>query len=157
MTGASIISAGRKWRRIGWDERALFIRAAVLVPAVHVAVRFAGFQRMQAWATRLGMRPATADAAERTLKLSVLSVNRVKAFSPLRGNCLSQSLTLTRLLHRRGILSTLRLGARVVDRKFDAHAWVEHDGRVLNDTQDVHTRFAALTARTGAQPTSSSS
>jgi hypothetical protein len=49
------------------------------------------------------------------------------------------------LLRRRGLKPALKLGVRVVESKFHAHAWVEFDGRVLNDSQDVSTRFAPLT------------
>ncbi len=33
----------------------------------------------------------------------------------------------------------------------DAHAWVELNGRVLNDTQDVHTRFTPFASTSGPQ------
>jgi hypothetical protein len=68
----------------------------------------------------------------------------VKHYSVFPGNCLSQSLTLSWLLRRRGLEPTLRLGVRLLEQKLDAHAWVVYDGRVLNDTQDVAERFTPL-------------
>lgn len=147
----SPLTLWRKWRGLDRDERATFREAIFLVPAMHVTVRIIGFNRLQQWvvntATRTGAAPQpTADLVRR----SVVNINRVKRYSPLRGNCLSQSLALSRLLRRRGITPDLRLGVRLTGSKFDAHAWVEYDGRVLNDTQDVQTRFSALMSKTGA-------
>ena len=113
-------------------------------------MRVVGFNRLQ---RRVGARAPVASRSPLTpldaRRLCTLAVSRVKYHSPLRGNCLSQSLALVWLLRREGLTPTLRLGVRLQDAKFDAHAWVEDEGRVLNDTPDVHTRFAPLTGRTG--------
>ena len=58
-----------------------------------------------------------------------------------QGNCLSQSLTLQRLLARHGVAAELRIGARRAGDRLEAHAWVEHQGRPLNDSADVAARF----------------
>ena len=59
-----------------------------------------------------------------------------------RTNCLERSLVLCWLLERRGIGSQLRLGARKEGGRFEAHAWVEVDGSVLNDPYEPHLHFA---------------
>lgn len=55
----------------------------------------------------------------------------VRTLSPLPydSRCLFRSLTLSALLHRRGIPATLVIAVR--PKPFGAHAWVEHDGRPL--------------------------
>lgn len=65
----------------------------------------------------------------------------------VRGNCLSQSLTLKRLLDRHGVAGTLRVGARRAGAGLEAHAWVEHDGRPLNDGADVAGRYPPFRGR----------
>ena len=58
----------------------------------------------------------------------------VKAVAALyRMPCLEQSLVLFRILRRRGIPAELRIGVRKVSGGLNAHAWVEHDGRLLLD------------------------
>jgi hypothetical protein len=59
-----------------------------------------------------------------------------------RSNCLVQSLTLQRLLRRRGIKSQLRIGVRRQQGRFEAHAWVEFAGVPMNDIRNVKERFA---------------
>jgi transglutaminase superfamily protein len=57
-------------------------------------------------------------------------VRRTLAVVPADTRCLAQSLTLTRMLSRRGIESRLVIGVRPGER-FAAHAWVEHEGVAL--------------------------
>ena len=47
--------------------------------------------------------------------------------------CLSRSVALARVLARRGVATSIRVGVRTIDGRLDAHAWVELDGRVIND------------------------
>ena len=126
------------------SERATLVQALVLVPAMHLSVRVLGFSRLQQRIANTAPR-AVPVAPIDAVRTCVVSVNRVKCYSWFKGNCLSQSLALAWLLHRRGIRPELRLGARLTGTTFDAHAWVEFDGRVLNDTPDVGARYPPLT------------
>jgi hypothetical protein len=73
------------------------------------------------------------------------AVRRAAEQGVFRPKCLVRSLALHRLLERRGISgSRIRVGVRKHDGRFEAHAWVELDGRVLGDEPE-HTRaFAQL-------------
>lgn len=139
----------RTWRSLAPADRRAFWRAVLLVPTMHVVVRVVGFNRLQQRVARVGPSSRESLPAAQAVRRCAVSVSRVKQYSPLRGNCLSQSLALVWMLRREGVEPQLRLGVRIQDAKFDAHAWVEHEGRVLNDTQDVHTRFAPLAGKTG--------
>ena len=68
----------------------------------------------------------------------------IRTLDPLPGDtrCLVRSLVLTRLLARRGIASTLVIGARTTP-GFLAHAWVEHRGVAVLDPGGG--QFARLT------------
>ena len=59
----------------------------------------------------------------------------MRTLSPLPADsrCLVRSLVLVRLLARRGLPATLVLGASNTD-GFEAHAWVEQDGRAVLPT-----------------------
>ena len=147
----SLGTAAAKWRRLSADEHRTFIAALFLVPAMHVIVRVIGFNRLQQRVANTAPRAGHAGIPQaQAVRTCVVSIHRVKRFSPffMRGNCLSQSLALAWLLRRRGVQPELRLGVRLTGPKFDAHAWIEFGGRVLNDTQDVHTRFTPLVEKT---------
>jgi hypothetical protein len=102
-----------------------------------------------------GFPRAWASAHEReTIRDAVRALGRARRYGFFRGNCLSQSLALWWRLRRRGIATDLRLGATMAGGVLAAHAWVEHKGRVLNDTQDVSSRYAPLVPKSSA-PSSS--
>ena len=59
--------------------------------------------------------------------------------------CLQQSLALCLWLTRQGLQPELKIGVRRMGTDFEAHAWVEYCGEVLNAGQDVSKAFAPLT------------
>jgi hypothetical protein len=50
------------------------------------------------------------------------------------------------MLRRQGIHGELHIGARKQGGRFEAHAWVELDGRILNDDVGVHQHYARFDA-----------
>ena len=62
-----------------------------------------------------------------------------------RATCLPESLVLWSLLTRRGLPADLRIGTSIDSNQLKAHAWVEIQGIVINDADDVHARFASFT------------
>jgi hypothetical protein len=50
---------------------------------------------------------------------------------PLRPTCLKKALVLFALLARRGVKARVLVGTAKSDGKLDAHAWIEHEGRVI--------------------------
>ena len=74
-----------------------------------------------------------------------LAVNRAAAFGVFRPLCLVRAVALGRMLEARGIHGgAIRVGVRMVDGKFAAHAWVEYGEHVLGDTQAHVESFAQL-------------
>jgi hypothetical protein len=61
-----------------------------------------------------------------------------------RAACLEQSLALWWLLGRQGIASSVRIGTRKTEEKFQAHAWVECNGAALNEAEEPHQHYAAF-------------
>lgn len=63
---------------------------------------------------------------------------------PRTPSCLDRSLFLWFVLRIHGINSNLRIGIAPDTNTIDGHAWVELDGTVLNDDQDVPQHFAVF-------------
>ncbi len=135
---------GRRWSSLPSDERRALVTMLWLVPALHVAVRVFDYRRTRAWIDRLADRRATRATVRPRIAALRLATTRVQAYSWLPGNCLSRSLGLYWLLREAGYTPTLRLGVSLAEGTFAAHAWVEHDNVVLNDTQDVSQRYRPL-------------
>ena len=64
-----------------------------------------------------------------------------------RNVCLPRSMTLWWMLGRRAIASELRIGVRKEADIFTAHAWLECQGIVLNDSAEVGTDFTVFAER----------
>lgn len=78
--------------------------------------------------------PLGDDQAGLRLRLSeaATSFNRVRPYVPIEMCCLIDSLSMTWFLAKRGLHSRLVMG--VACDPFSAHAWVQHDSLVLNET-----------------------
>lgn len=67
-------------------------------------------------------------------------------YGPWAANCLQRSVVLWWYLRARGLDADLRIGVRRDPERggLDFHAWVEHDGLVVNDRPDVRERYATF-------------
>ena len=64
---------------------------------------------------------------------------RIRSVSgrPYGGTCLDRSVLLWYLMQQRGLDGRIRIGVARDDDDLVGHAWVELDGRVVNDNPDV--------------------
>lgn len=148
----------RIYRRLERGERRLAAQAALALAFARLAHRTIGFRRSRAILEALATafrRAHRGDVAllgdasvpgrfEETARRTAALVAAVVRRHPLRANCLQRSLALWCVLKGQGIEADLRVGVRRGSGQFEAHAWVEYSGRVLNDGGDVHRRYAAF-------------
>jgi hypothetical protein len=134
----------RKFPLLSGFEQSIALEAMVGLAATWMGLRIAGFQRWKTMMARLRrkqMRTAgTAAPLDSVARIARMEL-AVARHLPFRTNCLEQSLVLLWLLRRRGIPAELRIGARKEANRFQAHAWVEFDGTVLNDAGAEHLHF----------------
>lgn len=131
----SIVGRWRTFLGLSPRRRRLFLQAWALLPLVWVALRVRGFQRVHAAIDRVSpgsSRPATDPTTD-----AVEAIHLAARYAPIPVNCLLRSLVLVLLLRRRGVKAELRFGVRRQNGRFEAHAWVERAGDVLNDDPDV--------------------
>ncbi len=65
------------------------------------------------------------------------AVSRAASYGVFRPRCLARALALQRILHRRGISAAqLRLGVRLADGKFTAHAWVSLGDEPIGESRE---------------------
>lgn len=140
-------SAG-KWARLGrlsgWQWRVLLGTPVLLLLTRH---------RLGRLGYRETLRRASPDADSgrppseqmQDARDAAYAVAAAVKYGPWRPRCLLRSLTLGWFLGRRGIPFEIRIGlpegARPASLDFDAHAWVEHAGEVLNDREDVAQQY----------------
>jgi hypothetical protein len=134
------------WRLRGYS-RGVALEAAAAIAATWVGIRVAGFRRWKAALARLAPRgTGSFDAKDAALMERARGIARIHEATSRHlsshANCLEQSLVLWWLLVRRGIPAELRIGARKEAGRFEAHAWVELGGVVLNNAGEEHLHFA---------------
>lgn len=143
----------RRFLALPWAERRVLIRAAATLPLLTLAVVMLGPRRCYRCLARFspiadGTAPTEASACLRASRTGNL-VQIASRYVPVRGSCLVQSMTVWWLLRRQQIQAELRIGVRKRRGRLEAHAWVEHRGRIVNDHADVAERYAPLSRARG--------
>lgn len=109
---------------------------------------------------RHGLRPIIADISQGLPSATVgearqaaVEIDRAMAALPLEPTCLRRSAALLRALDRRGLSGELVVGVRTDEEPdgFGAHAWVEIDGAVVNDDEDMRDRYVVITTGSDLQ------
>jgi len=123
-------------------ERRVLGEALLLLSVACTALRIAGLRRTQVLLERSlrdGMPREGLDARAVARLVSIAARH-----GPVRARCLAASLTLSSLLRRYGMRGDLRLGVRKRDGRFEAHAWIEHDGTALLEPLGIDRRYAVF-------------
>jgi hypothetical protein len=132
------------WRSLSKSDRALVIRAMFLLPIVATSLKTVGLRRTQSWLTRNSLGPIDppAEQTRANVRRAAQMVAAACRLYPLRSSCLPRTIVLWNLLRRRGTATDLRIGVRCDSQgEFQAHAWLEWNGEVLNDVADVGRQY----------------
>ena len=138
-----------KWEKIKhlslW-ELLLLSKALLMLPLTTLGLQLFGYKTVQTvLKLSLPVNSISSDSEALPKAQKIAKMIRIAAaHGPFGATCLTQSMVLCRCLQRQGIGCDLRLGARVENGDFEAHAWVEVDGVPVNDTEDVRERFRPL-------------
>jgi hypothetical protein len=124
----------------------VLVQALVLLPTVALALRLTGVERLRRLLRALpGALPAVDGDTALVQALAISSaVAAAVRLCPWRPTCLHRALVLWLLLHRRGVPSAVHLGVRSDGGSMAFHAWIESNGRVLNDRADIGADHAVV-------------
>jgi hypothetical protein len=116
----------------------LFLQALLVLFAYDVLNALCRFQTLhsiiKAW--KISSGASANDAIDRVCT----AVNYACIWYPKQALCLQRSFVTTYLLRRNGIAALMVLGAQKLP--FKAHAWVEVDGRVINERSNIRATYA---------------
>ncbi len=137
----------QKFQEFSWTEKFLFAQALLLLPINILGLKLLGFRRWQAVFQRLLKNNLPPNIDVQNAQGIARIVNIAAAHGIFKALCLPRSMTLWWMLSRRGIASELRIGVRKEGEVFAAHAWLECQGIVLNDSAEVGTDFTVFPER----------
>lgn len=120
-----------------------------MLPLVSLSLRVRGFRATQSSLQKHILQPLSIEGCVDSAQTAqaALTARMVKSAAHRtlgEATCLERSLVLWWLLGRQGIASSLRIGARKQDGKFEAHAWVECGGNAMNEPEELHRHYAAF-------------
>jgi len=120
-------------------DRVLAVRAAGWLVAARVALWTLPFARVQELAARLGASRRTVGVAPGRVAWTVETTAR----SIPGATCLTQALAAEVMLSRAGEQPSLHIGVATDRGAFEAHAWLELNGRTLVGDRELD-RYAPL-------------
>jgi hypothetical protein len=140
-----MINKLKKTWHLSRADRWLLVQAFLALPLVALGLRCFGLRRLQANLQRGPAMPLGSDYRRTDLDRARATARLVQVAArhgPFRPTCLPQSLVLWWLLRRQRLAGELHIGVRPEPNRLEAHAWVEFQGLVLNDSENVARRFA---------------
>jgi hypothetical protein len=115
----------------------LILRALLVLSAYDLLTAICRFQTIYAMVKRWEIVGSPQpDGVDRVCR----AVNYACVWYPKQALCLQRSFVTTYLLRKRGIPAQMVLGAQKLP--FKAHAWVEVEGRAINERSDVQMTYA---------------
>jgi len=132
------------WQSLSKSDRALLIEALFLLPVVATSLKTVGLRRTQSWlaGNPLATTPQSTEQMRANVRRAAQMVAAACRQLPIRSRCLPRTIVLWSLLRRRGIEADVRIGVRCdTQGKFQAHAWLEWNGEVINGGGDVARQY----------------
>jgi Transglutaminase-like superfamily len=135
----------RRFRRLSGFDRQIVLEAAASLLISWLAVRLLGFRICRAAFEETGGAARNSKGVEANTLSIARRIAHLEAVTAanlfLRTSCLEQSIVLCRMLRRRGMNAGLRIGARKEANRFEAHAWVEMEGNIVDGGGTEHLHF----------------
>lgn len=153
---SSVWTKCRRFRKLPPFEREIVVHAMVFLSLTEIGLRAMGFRRWRQLIEHISPSGPRRGALEPATQLSMAeriarAASSAVLHAPGTPNCLVRSLTLWWLLRREDIEGELHIGARKSESRFEAHAWIELSGVVLNDSPSVHKHYARFDAPIAAE------
>ena len=131
------------------ENSSMFLRAYVLIFLIDIGLRSFGFHQVARtllkWQKSTGSKEAEIDW-EKISKTVNIAKKSFRLYIRRRIECLERSLVVYSLLRREGIPAQLCLGCSKYP-PLTFHAWVECDGRVVNDGDLVKERYVKVSVK----------
>jgi hypothetical protein len=118
------------------------LAVAALAAAASLRLRFQGFARALDWARRQAPACRERHISVDDLAAEIARYQCARSLLPASPRCLLDSMMLKAWTAARGFRTQLVIGIRSIP--FAAHCWVEHDGIVLNGSQDGVANFTPI-------------
>jgi hypothetical protein len=136
--------------RSDWN---LFLRAYALVWFIRIGLWVRPFPKLYEWTAKARESEAGDRPLDNKLVNKVVWAVSAAARRVPKATCLTQALATQIMLGRRGHRTSLHFGVQKTEQgQFDAHAWIEREGRILIGFNDNFDRLTPLPTLDGELP-----
>jgi hypothetical protein len=123
-------------------ERSVLLRSLVWVTLYRTGLSALPFSVTKKWTVDTSTQ-ASKPYDEKVVTEIVRGVRFASRFVPY-ATCLTQALAARKLLGDAGQFAELKIGVAKSTGDFEAHAWLEIDGRIVLGKQSRHSRYVVL-------------
>lgn len=112
------------------------------------------FTQYENWRSEIGDMSDSAKTANVITEMDVTPLEQVKLIIKLseiagrfhirKMNCLRRCLAQKNMLAKRGFTAYMHIGVSIKNNELKAHAWLTLHGKVINDSEDVLSRYSEL-------------
>jgi hypothetical protein len=134
----------RRLREFDGEQRRIALAAVVALPVLHLAARLGGLRAVRRLLPLRSGAPRALGGFAAGRHLAAPVATTASALHLDGSSCVARATFLWWLLRRRGVAAEVVIGSRRLDGRFEAHAWVEVGGAVVDDAPDIRERFAAF-------------
>lgn len=135
-----------RWLSFSWQERRVLFYACLLLNGIRLSLWLFPF----GWVRRSLNKISSiwiCNSANQTISIQSIrrAVIMASRYTPGGAMCLVKAFTTQLLLHRYGYVHQLHIGVAKDDQhRFEAHAWIEHEGYVVMGKLSDLDRFKPL-------------
>lgn len=128
--------------KVSSRERSMFLASFAWLTLYRIGLWVVPFSVTKKW-TMAYRSPVEKTRDAEVVTEIVRAVRSASGFVPY-ASCLTQALAARKLLGYYGQGADLKIGVTKNEGNFEAHAWLEIDGRIVLGKQRVHSRYAVL-------------
>jgi len=126
----------KRFFAVSGTDRIALVSLGLRVPVYRLALKALGYERfhIRFITSCLSTKtPPSIDQAKHQGQLVNMAVSAIAG----RDNCLLRSVMLSRRLAKQGLATKIIFGVGKEEAAFQAHSWVEVEGVVINDREDI--------------------
>jgi len=109
------------------------------------------FTQYENWRSEIGDLPASSASITKAKETPPEQVKHIIKLCEIAGrfhfrkmNCLRRCLSQKQMLAKRGFNTRMHIGVSIEEEQLKAHAWLTLQGNVINDSEDVLSRYSEL-------------
>ena len=138
-----------KIRLLSKNERRLLLKSVLLLPVIHIALLILDYYRLRKVMENLTpLKPIDKSVSEKAILQRAQEIAQIVSIAAQYGlykaTCLRRSLLVWWFLRKEGVGSKICFGVRMSECQLEAHAWVEYQGTIVNDSLKIHDQYTVL-------------